>query len=76
MYNDDLKKTIQLTLKQARFLDSLLWKESQAKRKRGIQFVDTNMDDFTLEVKESIVNQTGIEYSSDELAYMEKNQSE
>jgi len=76
MYNDDFKKTVQITLKQARFLDHLLFKEREAKRKRGIQFIDTDMDYFVSELKDSIVSQTGIEYSFDESEYIRKIQSE
>ena len=71
---------VKLTEKQAQFLDHLLWKESNYKKKRGIQWIDdvyqehgcTDYDDFVSRLKESIVNQTGIMFSDDELEDMEK----
>ena len=57
-----------------------MWKESNYKKKRGIQWIDdvyqehgcTDYDDFVSRLKESIVNQTGIMFSNDELEDMEK----
>ena len=71
---------VKLTELQAQFLDHLLWKESNYKKKRGIQWIDdvyqehgcTDYDDFVSRLKESIVNQTGIMFSNDELEDMEK----
>ena len=71
---------VKLTEKQAQFLDHLLWKESNYKKKRGILWIDevyqehgcTDYDDFVSRLKESIVNQTGIMFSNDELEEMEK----
>ena len=71
---------ISLTEKQAQFLDHLMWKESNAKRKRGLQWIDeiyqehgcADYDEFVSRLKESIVNQTGIMYSDDQLEDMEK----
>ena len=40
----EAEKIVYLTEKQAQFLDHLLWKESQAKRKRGLHFVDTDYE--------------------------------
>jgi hypothetical protein len=72
----EAEKIVYLTEKQAQFLDHLLWKESQAKRKRGIHFVDTDYDEFVDLLKNKIVDQSGIEFSSDQLEYMNKTQSE
>tara|TARA_R110000824_G_scaffold195145_1_gene377819 strand:+ start:209 stop:487 length:279 start_codon:yes stop_codon:yes gene_type:complete len=71
---------VKLTEKQAQFLDHLLWKESNYKKKRGILWIDevyqehgcTDYDDFVSRLKESIVNQAGIMLSDDELEDMEK----
>ena len=71
---------VSLTEKQAQFLDHLMWKEINAKRKRGLQWIDTiyqnhgcvDYDDFVSRLKESIINQTGIMLSDDELEDMEK----
>jgi hypothetical protein len=68
-------KTLQLTVQQAEYLDALLWKEDQAKRKRVTRsyLVDT---DFVKNLKERIVDQTGIMYSDEQLEHMEKIQRE
>ena len=75
---------VKLTEKQAQFLDHLMWKEINAKRKRGLQWIDkiyqnhgcVDYDDFVSRLKESIINQTGIMLSDDELEDMEKIQRE
>tara|TARA_R100001377_G_C3081398_1_gene72556 strand:+ start:177 stop:407 length:231 start_codon:yes stop_codon:yes gene_type:complete len=75
MNNKQEKVTISLTIQQAEYLDALLWKEDQAKRKRVNRsyLVDT---DFVAELQESIVRQTDIMYSYEQLEYMEKIQRE
>ena len=89
MNNEDIRRDgigknerilVSLTEKQAQFLDHLMWKEINAKRKRGLQWIDTiyknhgcvDYDDFVSRLKESIINQTGIMLSDDELEDMEK----
>jgi len=72
----EAEKIVYLTEEQAQFLDHLLWKESQAKRKRGLHFVNTNYDEFVDVLKNKIVDQSGIQFSSDQLDYMNKIQSE
>ena len=75
---------VKLTEKQAQFLDHLMWKEIIAKRKRGLQWIDeiyqehgcVNYEDFVSRLKDSIINQTGIMLSDDELEDMEKTQRE
>ena len=73
---------VKLTQRQAEFLDHLLWKEQSYKKKRGIKWIDaiyqehdcTGYDDFVFKLKETIVNQTGIEYSSEQQEEMNKTQ--
>lgn len=72
----EAEKIVYLTEKQAQFLDHLLWKESQAKKKRGLRFVDTDYDEFVDVLKDKIVDQSGIQFSSDQLEHMNKTQSE
>jgi len=72
----EAEKIVYLTEKQAKFLDHLLWKESQAKRKRGLKFVNTDYDNFVDVLKNKIVDQSGIQFSSEQLDHMNKLQSE
>ena len=70
--NIKAEKIVYLTEEQAQFLDHLLWKEQQAKRKRGLKLVGVDYDQSLSNLKESIVDQMGIIYADEQLEYMEK----
>ena len=77
------RKPVLLTDYQAKFLDYLLFKEQSYKRKRGIKWIDevyqehgcSDYDDFVDRLKETIVNQTNIEYSYEQQEEMNRIQS-
>jgi hypothetical protein len=74
------RKPVLLTDYQAKFLDYLLFKEQSYKRKRGIKWIDevyqehgcSDYDDFVDRLKETIVNQTNIEYSYEQQEEMNR----
>ena len=67
MNNKQEKVDIKITIQEAKYLDALLWKEHQAKRKR----VNTNNEYFALELQDKIAYQANIMPSDDQLAYMD-----
>ncbi len=77
------KKPVLLTDYQAKFLDYLLFKEQSYKRKRGIKWIDevyqehgcNDYDDFVDKLKQTIVNQTNIEYSYEQQEEMNRIQT-
>jgi len=67
MNNKQEKVDIKITIQEAKYLDALLWKEHQAKRKR----VNTNNEYFALELQDKIAVQANIMPSDDQLEYMD-----
>ena len=61
------KVNIKISIEQAKYLDALLWKEHQAKRKR----VNTNNEYFAIELQDKIAVQANIMPSDDQLEYMD-----
>lgn len=78
------RKLIELTEYQAKFLDHLLYKEQSYKRKRGIKWIDavyrdhgcTGYDNFVGRLKDTIVDQMGIEYSDEQQEEMNRTQGD
>ena len=76
------RKPVLLTDYQAKFLDYLLYKEQSYLKKRGIyrhgkkEFFQehgcSDYDDFVDRLKETIVNQTNIEYSYEQQEEMNR----
>lgn len=61
------KVNIKISIEQAKYLDALLWKEHQAKRKR----VNKNNQYFALELQDKIAVQANIMPSDAQLEYMD-----